>query len=163
MSETETKTKIGRPKKQVKLNENGERLTKAGKVDKRVAQAKINLQKSGLYQALEQAKMLKKEKKNETLSSLPDSDDESSEEEDEYEMEEIVVKKKSEPQIVEVEKVVEKVIEKEVVKEVVKEDPIKEAKMKRLQENNKKLKDQFDAIERLNDIHYRARAVGIKR
>ena len=140
------------------LNESGQRLNKDGTVDKRQFQGTKNLQKSKIFQDIVTVKKDRLAKVKELANAL-ESDSESEEdiiadeEEDEYELEELVVKRKGEPQVVEV----------EVIKEVVREDPVKAVKLEKLEKVNRTLKQQFDHIEHLNRIDMMNRSIGIKR
>jgi hypothetical protein len=139
---------------EVKYNEKGERLNKDGKtVDKRQFQSKKNLEKSTVYQAVQAVKKKQKSLLDDPVES--DSESEASEEEDEFEIEQLIVKPKGEPQVVEVEKI--------VVHEVLKEDPIKDQKLRKLEENNKILNDKFAQISHLNRMETLNRSITIKR
>ena len=150
------------PKKEKKYNEAGQLLTKKGQIDKRVENIKIQREKSTVYQAIVDAKKQKKEQKEKALANIPDSESDTESEPDEYEIEEkFVVKKINEPQVVEKEVVKEVVVEKEVEKVVVKPDPKTEARMKKVEEQNRELKSKFDLSEYYKSIGGMSRKMGI--
>ena len=149
-------------KKEKKYNEAGQLLTKKGQIDKRVENIKIQREKSTVYQAIVDAKKQKKEQKEKALANIPDSESDTESEPDEYEIEEkFVVKKINEPQVVEKEVVKEVVVEKEVEKVVVKPDPKTEARMKKVEEQNRELKSKFDLSEYYKSIGGMSRKMGI--
>lgn len=148
--------KIAKPEikagKIVIRNELGQRLTRKGTIDRRGEQGLKNLQKSTVFQAIQKSKEAKA-KASKVLELEPDSES-SDEEADEYHVEEIVVKKKAEPQVVEVEKIVEKVVE------VEKPDLESKKIAEKLKEENAKIKNQFtfhDHLNKINDLSRKMR------
>ena len=152
----------GIKKRNTNYNEKGEKLTKKGLVDKRVKQGLINLQKSKIFQAIQEAKKERK-KKLETIidDSESEPENEPDSEPDELVVEEYIVKKKNEPQvvekIVEVEKPVEKVIEKIVEKQIDNPQLIKQ--VEHLKQNNKTLRRNFVLQKHLEEMEFRTKSL----
>lgn len=123
----DTKRRRTSLKKDYSYNEQGQKLTKKGTIDRRSETSKKNIAKSSVYQAAQLAKDLKRQEQKKVAEEIPDTESESDEEDYEYEIEEIV-KPKGQPQIV------------EIVKEVVVTD---ETRVKELEEKNRKLASKF--------------------
>jgi hypothetical protein len=139
----------------------GNRLTKTGKIDKRqFFKGNENFKKvnTTVSEALKKAKQRRQVLKEKALSSVtaPPESESDSDEASEYEVEELVVKKKGEPQVVEVEKVVEKVVEKIVPDERVVEE------LKIVKEQKQKLQESFVFNDHLTRISGMAKQMSIK-
>lgn len=149
--ETKETKKRGRPKKEIKYNEKGERLTAKGTVDKRRETSIKNLEKSVIYQDIMKAKEARAEKVKVEIAQIPDeSESEEEEEPDEFEIEEYIVKPKGEPQVVEVEKIVEKIVEKEIIKP----DPREKERIRKLELANKELAKNVAMKEKIKQIQF---------
>lgn len=145
-------------KKVVLRDSEGRKLTKTGAIDKRAESSLKNLQKSKVYQAIQQAKAAKKAPVIPVVESEAESDDS----DDSYEMEELVVKKRSEPQVIEKEVIKEIPVEKIVEKIIEKEDVESKEELKKIKAENAKLKDNFQFNSHLNRISNLAKQVSIK-
>jgi hypothetical protein len=136
----------GTKKKREKIyNDNGERITKDGKLFNDVMKNSID--------ALKKYREEKKKRRNEPPPKEEEKEEESDEEANEYVIEQIAITK-PEP----------KVIEKEVVKEVVKIEPdIKVVEENnQLKEKNKKLEETFFFNQHLSRISNISRAVSMR-
>ena len=143
--------KVGRPKKEVLRNSEGQRLTKKGTVDKRAEASMKNLQKSRVYQQILENKKLKEETKGKIAVYSPIVDDDTSEDDIEFVIEEdkdIKAEKTRTQQYLE-------------QQERIREQELKE-QLKKYEEENKKLKDSFNYNSHLNKISHMATNVKLK-
>lgn len=157
-SGSEPEKKIKATKKLVLRDAEGRKLTKTGAIDKRAESSLKNLAKSKVYQAIQQAKAAKKAPVLPVVESESDSETDI----DEFEMEEMVVKKRSEPQIIEKEVIKEIPVEKIVEKIIEKEDVESKVQLEKIKAENAKLKDTFQYNSHLNRISNMAKQVSIK-
>jgi hypothetical protein len=147
----EKPVKLGRPKKEVLRNSEGQRLTKKGTVDKRAEASMKNLQKSRVYQQILENKKLKEETKGKIAVYSPIVDDDTSEDDIEFVIEEdkdIKAEKTRTQQYLE-------------QQERIREQELKE-QLKKYEEENKKLKDSFNYNSHLNKISHMATSVKLK-
>jgi hypothetical protein len=143
--------KVGRPKKDVPRNSDGQRLTKKGTVDKRAEASLKNLQKSRVYQQILENKKLKEETKGKIAVYSPIVDDDTSDDDIEFVIEE--------DQDIKAEKTrTQQYLEQQ---ERIREQELKE-QLKKYEEENKKLKDSFNYNSHLNKISHMATSVKLK-
>lgn len=143
--------KVGRPKKEVLRNSEGQRLTKKGTVDKRAEASLKNLQKSRVYQQILENKKLKEETKGKIAVYSPIVDDDTSDDDIEFVIEE--------DQDIKAEKTrTQQYLEQQ---ERIREQELKE-QLKKYEEENKKLKDSFNYNSHLNKISHMATSVKLK-
>lgn len=156
--------KLGRPKgsgvkpkkPKAKMAEDGVFYNEDGTPNKRATVGFKNLQQGAVYKAIQQAKIIKQQKKDSELESYYES---STEEEDEYiEVDPIILHPAKEPIIVE--KEVERIVEKEVIREVVPE-AIK-SRITDLVNENQKIKDGMALNQFYNTIGIMSRKISIK-
>lgn len=157
-SGSEPEKSIKATKKLVLRDAEGRKLTKTGAIDKRAESSLKNLAKSRVYQAIQQAKAAKKAPVLPVVESESDSESDA----DEFEMEEMVVKKRSEPQIVEKEIIKEIPVEKIVEKIIEKEDVESKAELEKIKVENAKLKDKFTFNSHLNRLSSLSKQVSIR-
>jgi len=143
--------KRGRPKKEVIRNEQGQRLTKKGTVDKRAETGLINLQKSRVYQRILENKKLKEQTNGKVAVLTPIVDDDTSDDDVEFTIEEDpdikAEKTRTELYLAEQERLREKELKEQ---------------LKKYEEENKKLKDSFNYNSHLNKISTMASNVKLK-
>lgn len=143
--------KVGRPKKEVLRNSEGQRLTKKGTVDKRAEASLKNLQKSRVYQQILENKKLKEETKGKIAVYSPIVDDDTSDDDIEFVIEE--------DQDIKAEKTrTQQYLEQQ---ERIREQELKE-QLKKYEEENKKLKDSLNYNSHLNRISHMATSVKLK-
>jgi hypothetical protein len=143
--------KLGRPKKDVPRNSDGQKLKKDGTVDKRAETGMKNLQKSRVYQQILENKKLKEETKGKIAVYSPIVDDDTSDDDIEFVIEEdkdIKAEKTRTQQYLE-------------QQERIREQELKE-QLKKYEEENKKLKDSFNYNSHLNKISHMATNVKLK-
>ena len=165
---------IYRKKPPAPVNEDGLRLTKSGKVDKRQATSKKNLEKSENYQKIQNTIEKVKQQSYEDIEESDDEDDEESDDDPEYEIENIPMRKKViEDEIKNVVEDVKKKVSFEAEEKINKEKSATEKYLQEqeelrkkmdselflLKEENKKLKNNFHFNEHLNRISHMSRNV----
>jgi hypothetical protein len=143
--------KLGRPKKDVPRNSEGQKLKKDGTVDKRAETGMKNLQKSRVYQQILENKKLKETTKGKVAVYSPIVDDDTSDDDVEFVIEE--------DQDIKAEKTrTQMYLEKQ---EQIREQELKE-QIKKYEEENKKLKESFNYNSHLNKISHMASSVKLK-
>lgn len=147
------KEKRGRPKKEVKRDEDGNRLTKKGTIDKRAESGPNNLKKSKVYlQILENKKLKEQVGKVAVLTPYVDSSD------SETEFDE--VKLEIEPE--QPEKPVRSGTDDFIRKQELERERQLSVQMKNIENENKKLKDSFHYNSHLNRLQTLSTNVKLK-
>lgn len=145
--------KAGRPKKEIRRNEQGQRLTKSGSIDRRSETALANLKNSSVYKAIQESKKAREEKRKADYEQALVESESDSGSEYEYDIAEMpAVEIRKPPKEIVVEKVVEKIVPDETVV----------AELEKTKADLNKIKSHFQFNQHMNKIELMTRKTSIK-